>query len=71
MKIRKEFLPFSRPSIGKDEINKVITCLKSGWITTGALCKEFEDNFCQAFQVLSKQYLLIQLRPECILLYPR
>jgi dTDP-4-amino-4,6-dideoxygalactose transaminase len=47
MKIRKEFLPFSRPSIGKDEINKVITCLKSGWITTGALCKEFEDNFCQ------------------------
>ena len=47
MKIRKEFLPFSRPSIGKDEINKVTTCLKSGWITTGALCKEFEDNFCQ------------------------
>ena len=47
MKIRKEFLPFSKPSIGKSEINKVITCLKSGWITTGALCKEFEDNFCQ------------------------
>ena len=47
MKIRKEFLPFSRPSIGKDEINKVTTCLKSGWITTGALCKEFEDNFCK------------------------
>jgi UDP-4-amino-4-deoxy-L-arabinose-oxoglutarate aminotransferase len=47
MKIRKEFLPFSRPSIGKDEINKVTTCLKSGWITTGALCKEFENNFCQ------------------------
>jgi len=47
VKIRKEFLPFSRPSIGKSEINKVITCLKSGWITTGALCKEFEDNFCK------------------------
>jgi len=45
VKIRKEFLPFSRPSIGKNEINKVITCLKSGWITTGALSKEFEDNF--------------------------
>ena len=45
MKIRKQFLPFSKPSIGKGEINKVITCLKSGWITTGALCKEFEDNF--------------------------
>jgi UDP-4-amino-4-deoxy-L-arabinose-oxoglutarate aminotransferase len=47
MKIRKEFLPFSRPSIGEAEINKVVTCLKSGWITTGALCKEFEDKFCK------------------------
>jgi dTDP-4-amino-4,6-dideoxygalactose transaminase len=47
VKIRKKFLPFSRPSIGKSEINKVTACLKSGWITTGALCKEFEDKFCQ------------------------
>lgn len=46
MKIREEFLPFSRPSIGETEINKVVTCLKSGWITTGALAKEFEDKFC-------------------------
>ena len=47
MKVRKKFLPFSRPSIGKSEINKVTACLKSGWITTGAFCKEFEDKFCQ------------------------
>ncbi|MGD0021698.1 MAG: aminotransferase class I/II-fold pyridoxal phosphate-dependent enzyme [Smithellaceae bacterium] len=47
MKIRKEFLPFSRPSIGEAEINKVVTCLKSGWITTGALCQEFEAGFCR------------------------
>jgi UDP-4-amino-4-deoxy-L-arabinose-oxoglutarate aminotransferase len=47
VKIRKKFLPFSRPSIGKSEINKVTACLKSGWITTGALCKEFEEKFCQ------------------------
>ena len=46
MKIRKDFLPFSRPSIGEVEINKVVDCLKSGWITTGALCQEFEDKFC-------------------------
>jgi dTDP-4-amino-4,6-dideoxygalactose transaminase len=45
LKIRKKFLPFSRPSIGKSEINRVTTCLKSGWITTGGICKEFEDNF--------------------------
>ena len=47
MKIRKDFLPFSRPSIGETEINGVVACLKSGWITTGALCKAFEDKFCQ------------------------
>jgi UDP-4-amino-4-deoxy-L-arabinose-oxoglutarate aminotransferase len=47
MKIRKDFLPFSRPSIGKTEIKKVIDCLKSGWITTGALCQEFETSFCK------------------------
>jgi UDP-4-amino-4-deoxy-L-arabinose-oxoglutarate aminotransferase len=46
LKIRKEFLPFSRPSIGEGEINKVVACLKSGWITTGAQAKEFEDKFC-------------------------
>ena len=46
MKIRKDFLPFSRPSIGEVEIHKVVDCLKSGWITTGALCQEFEDKFC-------------------------
>lgn len=45
MRIRKNFLPFSRPSIGKSEVKRVTDCLKSGWITTGALCKEFEDNF--------------------------
>ncbi len=46
MLIRKDFLPFSRPSIGEAEIAKVVTCLKSGWITTGALAKEFEEEFC-------------------------
>ncbi|MEE9911114.1 MAG: aminotransferase class I/II-fold pyridoxal phosphate-dependent enzyme [Deltaproteobacteria bacterium] len=46
MKIRKDFLPFSRPSIGEAEVSRVVACLKSGWITTGALCKEFEDKFC-------------------------
>jgi len=46
MQKRNDFLPFSRPSIGEAEINSVVACLKSGWITTGALCKEFEDKFC-------------------------
>lgn len=47
MKIREEFLPMSRPSIGEKEIKGVVDCLKSGWITTGALCEKFEDEFCQ------------------------
>jgi UDP-4-amino-4-deoxy-L-arabinose-oxoglutarate aminotransferase len=46
MKVRKDFLPLSRPSIGQREIEGVVTCLKSGWITTGPLCKEFENEFC-------------------------
>lgn len=47
MNIRKDFLPFSRPSIGETEVNKVVDCLKSGWITTGANCQEFEGRFCE------------------------
>ena len=47
MKIRKDFLPFSRPAIGNAEINNVVDCLKSGWITTGARCQEFEAAFCK------------------------
>jgi len=46
LKIRDDYLPFSRPSIGEDEISRVVNCLKSGWITTGALAKEFEDKLC-------------------------
>jgi UDP-4-amino-4-deoxy-L-arabinose-oxoglutarate aminotransferase len=47
MKIRSEFLPLSKPSIGEREINDVVSCLRSGWITTGPYCKKFEDRFCE------------------------
>lgn len=47
MKIREDFLPLSKPSIGEEEINSVVTCLKSGWITTGPVCKTFEEKFCE------------------------
>jgi dTDP-4-amino-4,6-dideoxygalactose transaminase len=47
LKIRKDFLPLSRPSIGEKEIEQVVSCLKSGWITTGPLCKAFEEKFCE------------------------
>lgn len=41
--MRKEFLPFSIPTIGEEEINEVVDSLKSGWITTGPKVKLFED----------------------------
>jgi dTDP-4-amino-4,6-dideoxygalactose transaminase len=47
MEIRKDFLPLSRPSIGEKEIEGVVSCLRSGWITTGPLCKAFEEKFCE------------------------
>ncbi len=37
----------SRPSIGEREIEGVVSCLRSGWITTGPLCKAFEEKFCE------------------------
>jgi len=33
--MRKEFLPFSRPSIDEADIAAVGEVLRSGWITTG------------------------------------
>jgi UDP-4-amino-4-deoxy-L-arabinose-oxoglutarate aminotransferase len=46
VKIRDDFLPLSRPTIEDSDIGEVVKCLKSGWITTGPLCKAFEDQFC-------------------------
>ena len=43
--MRKDFLPFSRPTIDEAEINEVVDSLKSGWITTGPKVKRFEENF--------------------------
>lgn len=41
------FLPFSRPSITESEISAVAEVLRSGWITTGTKCAEFEQLFCE------------------------
>jgi len=45
MKIREDFLPMNRPSIGEAEIAAVSDCLRSRWITTGPLCQSFEERF--------------------------
>jgi UDP-4-amino-4-deoxy-L-arabinose-oxoglutarate aminotransferase len=43
--IRKEFLPFSAPSMEDDDIQGVVAVLKSGWIATGPKCAAFEQAF--------------------------
>lgn len=37
-----DFLPFTRPSIDEDAIEAVAAVLRSGWLTTGPRCREFE-----------------------------
>jgi UDP-4-amino-4-deoxy-L-arabinose-oxoglutarate aminotransferase len=40
-----EFIPMSRPYLGSEEIEAVTEVLKSGWITTGPKCAQFEKDF--------------------------
>jgi len=42
---RREFLPFSPPLIGEEEISEVVDTLRSDWITTGPKTKRFEKEF--------------------------
>jgi UDP-4-amino-4-deoxy-L-arabinose-oxoglutarate aminotransferase len=43
--MKREFLPFSRPSISEGDISAVSEVLRSGWITTGSITSEFEKAF--------------------------
>ena len=45
--MRDKFLPFSRPSITEEDIAAIAEVLRSGWITTGPKCAEFERRFCE------------------------
>jgi len=42
-----DFVPFSVPSIGKEEENAVLNVLRSGWLTTGKITLEFEKLFAE------------------------
>lgn len=42
---RRDFLPFSPPLIGEEEISEVVDTLRSNWITTGPKTKRFEQEF--------------------------
>jgi dTDP-4-amino-4,6-dideoxygalactose transaminase len=42
-----ERVPFHRPDVGEEEIAAVTSVLRSGWLTTGAQCKQFEAEFAE------------------------
>jgi len=39
------FLPFALPDIDEAEIDAVVACLRSGWVTTGPTARQFEHDF--------------------------
>jgi dTDP-4-amino-4,6-dideoxygalactose transaminase len=39
------FLPFALPDIDEAEIDAVVACLRSGWVTTGPTTRQFEHDF--------------------------
>ena len=41
-------VPFFRPSISEAEIQEVVACLRSGWLTTGPRTRQFEVAFATA-----------------------
>lgn len=45
--MRSEFLLFSPPAIGDEEIDEVVATLRTPWITTGPKTKLFEDRFAE------------------------
>ncbi|GAB2929375.1 UDP-4-amino-4-deoxy-L-arabinose aminotransferase [Hafnia psychrotolerans] len=45
----ENFLPFSRPSMGEEEIEAVSHVLRSGWITTGPQTHQLEQDFAATF----------------------
>lgn len=39
------FIPFALPEIGEEEIQEVVSALRSGWVTTGPKTRQFEQDF--------------------------
>ena len=40
-------ISFALPDIGQEEIDEVIDCLESGWLTTGPKTAQFEEDFAE------------------------
>jgi len=69
------FIPFHRPSLGKEESEAVQRVLDSGWLTTGPVTIEFEKQFaayvgCKHALALNSGTAALQLALDCIGLRP-
>lgn len=53
--VQEPFLPFSKPSLSPEAIAEVVSCLESGWITTGPRTKKFEEMLQQYLGATSAQ----------------
>ena len=54
MKSEPVKIPFFRPLIGKEEEDAVLEVLRSGWLTTGNVTREFERDFEKFLSINSK-----------------
>jgi len=45
--LTRNYIPFSVPALGEEEIQEVSDVLRSGWITTGAKTAQFEKEFAE------------------------
>ncbi len=43
--MRSTFLPYCKPELNDGEIEAVVQTLRNGWLTTGPVTKEFEEEF--------------------------
>jgi perosamine synthetase len=70
-----EFIPFHRPSIGKEEVEAVQEVLASKWLTTGPRAHQFEREFaeyvgCKYALAVNSATAALQLALDAIKLRP-